>query len=63
MEGTRTCRETARKILRVKAGKRAAKFEYKIKGWEDCRMLTECRRKKNGEEGKREILSEKRICQ
>jgi hypothetical protein len=28
--------------LRVKAGKRAAKFEDKMDGREECRILTEC---------------------
>ncbi|KAH0812095.1 hypothetical protein GEV33_010696 [Tenebrio molitor] len=46
----------------VKAGKRAAKFEDKMDGWEECRILTECWRakKKTVEEGEREIISEKR---
>jgi hypothetical protein len=49
----------------VKAGKRAAKFEDKMDGWEECRILTECWRakKKTVEEGEREIISEKRVCQ
>jgi hypothetical protein len=50
---------------RVKARKRAVKFEEKMDGREECRILTECwREKKNhGEEGQREILQEKRVCQ
>jgi hypothetical protein len=49
----------------VKAGKRAAKFEDKMDGWEECRILTEYWRakKKTVEEGEREILSEKWVCQ
>jgi hypothetical protein len=37
--------------LRVKAGKRATKFENKMNGREECRILTECRKenKKNTE--------------
>jgi hypothetical protein len=31
-----------RKRLRVKAGKRTTKFEDKIDGREECRILTEC---------------------
>jgi hypothetical protein len=35
--------------LRVKAGKRAAKFENRMGGREECRILTECyRENKNG---------------
>jgi hypothetical protein len=48
--------ECKRNRLKVKAGKRAAKFEYKMAGREDCRRT----RKKNTEI---EILSEKRIYQ
>jgi hypothetical protein len=42
-----------RNRVRVKAGKRAAKFEDKIDGREECRILTEFWRekKKHGEEG------------
>jgi hypothetical protein len=50
----------------VKAGKRAAKCEDKIDGREECRILTDCwreKKKKHGEEGEREILSQKRVCQ
>jgi hypothetical protein len=32
--------------LRVKVGKRAAKFEDKMGGREECRILTECYRQK-----------------
>jgi hypothetical protein len=43
--------ECKRNRLRVKAGKRAAKFEDKMGGREECRILTECWRgkKKNTE--------------
>jgi hypothetical protein len=34
--------ECNRNRLRVKAGKRVAKFEDKINGREECRILTEC---------------------
>jgi hypothetical protein len=34
--------ECKRNRLRVKAGKRAAKFEDKVEGREKCRILTEC---------------------
>jgi hypothetical protein len=40
----------------VKAGKRAAKFENKMEGREECRILTECwreKKKKHGEKGER----------
>jgi hypothetical protein len=49
----------------VKAGKRKAKFEEKMDGREECRVLTECwgERKKNREKREREILPEKRVCQ
>ncbi|KAH0813872.1 hypothetical protein GEV33_008919 [Tenebrio molitor] len=42
--------ECKRSKLRVKAGKRAAKFEDRMGGREECRILTECYRgkKKNG---------------
>jgi hypothetical protein len=53
--------------LRVKAGKRVAKFEDKRDGREECRILTECwwEKKKNTEKKEREKykVSEKRICQ
>jgi hypothetical protein len=40
----------------VKEPKRAAKFEDKMDGMEDYRILTECwRKKKHDEEGEREI--------
>jgi hypothetical protein len=57
--------ECKRNRLRVKAGKRAAKFEDKMDGREEGKILTKCWRekKKHGEEGEREILSEKRVCQ
>jgi hypothetical protein len=50
-------REECKRIrLRVKAGKRAVKFEDKMAGGEECRILIECWRKKkeHGEEGGRE---------
>jgi hypothetical protein len=37
--------ECKRNRLRVKAGKRAAKFEDKMAGGEECRILIECWRK------------------
>jgi hypothetical protein len=48
--------ECNRNRLRVKAGKRVAKFEDKINGREECRILTECWRehKKNKENKERE---------
>jgi hypothetical protein len=51
--------------LKVTAGKRAAKFEDKMDGREECRILTECwrERKKHGEEGERKLLPEKLVCQ
>ncbi|KAH0811801.1 hypothetical protein GEV33_010989 [Tenebrio molitor] len=54
--------ECKRNRLRVKAGKKAAKLKDKMDGREKCRILIECWREKNkkrGEEGEREILSEK----
>jgi hypothetical protein len=59
MERTRRGRESARKIfeknrLRVKAGKRAAKFEDKLDGREECRILTECWREKKKKHRERE---------
>jgi hypothetical protein len=38
--------ECKRSKLRVKAGKRAAKFEDRMGGREECRILTECYREK-----------------
>jgi hypothetical protein len=57
--------ECNRNRLKVKAGKRAAKLEDKMDGRKECRILTESWRekKKNGEEGEREIVSEERVCQ
>jgi hypothetical protein len=55
--------ECKRNRLIVKAGKRAAKFEDKMDGREECRIVTECWREKHGEEEEREILSKKRVCQ
>jgi hypothetical protein len=51
--------EWKRNRLRVKEGKRAPKFEDKMKGREECRMPKECwRKKKQGEEGERNITRE-----
>jgi hypothetical protein len=48
--------ECKRSKLRGKAGKRAAKFEDRMGGREECRILTECYRekKKNADEKERE---------
>ncbi|KAH0813914.1 hypothetical protein GEV33_008877 [Tenebrio molitor] len=48
--------ECKRSKLRVKAGKRAVKFEDRMGGREKCRILTECYRekKKNADEKERE---------
>jgi hypothetical protein len=59
MEGTRRATESARKIfeknrLRVKARKRTAKFEDKMNGRKECRMLTECWREKKKKHRERE---------
>jgi hypothetical protein len=58
-------KECKRNELRVNAGKRAAKFEEKMDGREECRILAEYWKegKKHGEEGEREILPEERVCQ
>jgi hypothetical protein len=40
--------------LRVKAGKRAGKFEDKTEGREECRILTECERKEKIQRRRRE---------
>jgi hypothetical protein len=46
--------EYKRNRLRVKAGKRAAKFEDKMDRKEECRILTECwREKKKNKEKER----------
>jgi hypothetical protein len=56
--------ECKRNRLRVKAEKRVAKFEDKMDGREECRILTErWRKKEQGEEEERGIQSEKRVCQ
>jgi hypothetical protein len=48
----------------VKARKRAARFEVKMDGREECRILTECwREKKQNMEKEGEILPEERVCQ
>jgi hypothetical protein len=49
-------KECKRNRVRVKAGKRAAKFEDKMDGRKEYRI-------QHGEEGEREILPEKRVCQ
>jgi hypothetical protein len=48
--------ECKRNRLRVKAGKREAKFGDKIDGREECRILPECwrKKKKNTEKKERE---------
>jgi hypothetical protein len=48
--------ECKRNKLRVKAGKRAAKFEDRMGGRDECRILTECYRekKKNADKKERE---------
>jgi hypothetical protein len=38
--------KSKRNRLRVKAGKRAAKFDSKMDGRKECRILTECWREK-----------------
>jgi hypothetical protein len=50
-----------RNRLTVKAGKRAAKFENKMDRREECRILTECWRKKKKKT--RRKRREKRVCQ
>jgi hypothetical protein len=56
--------ECKRNRLRVKEGKGEAKFEGKRDGREECRILTECwKKKEDGDEGEREILPEKLACQ
>jgi hypothetical protein len=53
--------------LRVKAGKRAAKFEDRMGGREQCRKLSECYREKkkdaDAKERESEVLQEERVCQ
>jgi hypothetical protein len=53
--------EEERNRLRVKAGKRTAKFEEKMDGREECRILTKCWRekKKNKEKKNREKYYQK----
>ncbi|KAH0810362.1 hypothetical protein GEV33_012427 [Tenebrio molitor] len=56
--------EWKRNRLRVKEGKRAPKFEDKMKGREECRMPKECwRKKKQGEEGERNITRETELSE
>jgi hypothetical protein len=49
----------------MKTNKRAADFEEKMDGREECRILTECWRekKKNKEKKEKEVLPEERVCQ
>jgi hypothetical protein len=53
--------ECKRNKMRVKAGKRAAKFEDK--GRDECRILMECWREKKTRRRSREILPEERVYQ
>jgi hypothetical protein len=46
--------ECKRNRLRVKAGKRRAKFEDKMNERKECRMLTECWREKSKNTEKKE---------
>jgi hypothetical protein len=46
--------ECKRSRLREKAGRRVAKFEDKLDGREDCRILLECWRKKKKNKEKKE---------
>jgi hypothetical protein len=46
--------ECKRNRLRVKAGKRATKFEDKMNGREEYRILTECWREKKKNTGKKD---------
>jgi hypothetical protein len=58
--------ECKRNRLKMKVGKRPAKFKDKMDGREECRILTEYwreKKKKSGEEGEKKILSEKRVWQ
>jgi hypothetical protein len=59
--------ECKKNRLRVKAGKRAAKYEEKMDGREECSILRECwieKKKTEKKEGEREgeILPEERVC-
>jgi hypothetical protein len=56
--------ECKRSKLRVKAGKRAAKFEDRMGGREECRILTECYRekKKNADEKGRHKYCRRNGC-
>jgi hypothetical protein len=51
-----------RNRLRVKAEKRAAKFEDKMKGWEECRILTECWIKKTEKKERKKYYQRKRYA-
>jgi hypothetical protein len=57
--------EWKRNRLRVKTGKRAAKFEDKMGERKECRILTECWREKNKTHGggREREKSKKRVCQ
>jgi hypothetical protein len=55
--------ECKRSKLRVKAGKRDAKFEDKMDGREECRMLTEWwREKKNNKEEREKYYQRNRYA-
>jgi hypothetical protein len=59
-------KECKRNRLRVKAGKRQAKNEDKMDGREEIKILTEYwkeKKKPRRRKRKREVLSEKRVCQ
>jgi hypothetical protein len=51
------------KYLRVKAGKRAAKFEGKMDGREECNILKKYWKKNTEKKERQKYLSEKRMCQ
>jgi hypothetical protein len=53
--------ECKRNRLRVKAGKRAAKFEDKMDGRQECSILPKCWREKKKKT--RRKSREKRVCQ
>jgi hypothetical protein len=57
--------ECKRNRLRVKAGKRKAKFDDKMDGREECRILTKCwreKKKNTGKKDEREILPKEWVC-
>jgi hypothetical protein len=51
--------ECKRNRLKVKAARRAAKFEDKMDGREECRILTECWREKK--KPRRKIKSKRKM--